>query len=158
GFESGRVRVERDGTIVLESGSLSHGQGHHTSFAQVVADVFKVPIERVKVVQGDSRRVPVGIGTFGSRSMTAGGGAAKGTATRVLDKMRAISGQMLEVQPEDVTWDGQTFHPTGVPARGLGFMDVVAAAYDDPPSGFEPGLSFDDRYNPNVTFPHGTHI
>lgn len=154
GFESGRVRVEQDGSIVLESGSFSHGQGHHTSFAQVVADAFKVTPDKVRVVQGDSRRVPVGIGTFGSRSMTAGGGAARITAERVLSKMVDIAGGLLEVQPADVTWDGETFHPTGVPARGVTWQQVVTAAYAAP----DGGLEVDDRYAPPTTYPHGTHI
>jgi carbon-monoxide dehydrogenase large subunit len=160
GFESGRVRIEPDGSIVLESGSFSHGQGHHTSFAQVVADVFKVPPEQVTVVQGDSRRVPPGVGTFGSRSMTHGGGAAKIAAGKVLDKMIDIAGHMLEVEAADISWDGVTFHPSGVPARGVGFFDVVAVAYDPArlPPGMEPGLVFEERYAPSQTYPNGTHL
>jgi carbon-monoxide dehydrogenase large subunit len=160
GFESGRVRVEPDGSIVLESGSFAHGQGHLTTFAQVVADVFKTVPTKVKVVQGDSRRVPVGIGTFGSRSMMHGGGAAKIAATKVMDKMIDISAHLLEVQAGDVDWDGTAFHPSGVPARGVGWMDVVAAAHDPArlPAGMEPGLMFDERYSPSTTFPYGTHI
>jgi aerobic carbon-monoxide dehydrogenase large subunit len=160
GFESGRVRVEPDGSIVLESGSFSHGQGHLTSFAQVVADVFKVLPTQVKVVQGDSRRVPPGVGTFGSRSMTHGGGAAKIAASKVLDKMLDISAHMLEVEAADVVWDGSLFQPTGVPARGVSWMDVVAVAHDAArlPAGMEPGLMFDERYAPSTTYPHGTHI
>lgn len=160
GFESGRVRVESDGSIVLESGSFSHGQGHLTSFAQVVADVFKVLPTQVKVVQGDSRRVPPGVGTFGSRSMTHGGGAAKIAAGKVLDKMIDISAHMLEVEAADVVWDGSLFQPTGVPSRGVTWMDVVGVAHDQArlPSGMEPGLMFDERYAPSVTYPHGTHI
>jgi aerobic carbon-monoxide dehydrogenase large subunit len=160
GFESGRVRVEADGRIVLESGSFSHGQGHHTSFAQVVADVFKVAPHQVAVVQGDSRRVPAGIGTFGSRSMTAGGGAAKIVAGRVLGKMTELAAHLLEVEAADVVWDGRTFHPSGVPARGLSFAEVAAAAHDPSrlPEGMEPGLVSDDRYTPPVSYPFGTHL
>src|SRR5207253_1147689 len=117
-----------------------HGQGHLTSFAQVIADVFKVEPQQVKVVQGDSRKVPPGIGTFGSRSMTHGGGAAKIAATKVLDKMVDISAHLLEVEAADVTWDGQSFHPSGVPARGVGWFDVVTVAHDPQrlPAGMEP--------------------
>ena len=160
GFESGRVRINPDGSIVLESGSFSHGQGHQTSFAQVVADVFKVRPEQVAVVQGDSRRVPPGVGTFGSRSMTHGGGAAKIAAGKVLDKMIDIAGHLLEVEAADVTWDGLTFHPTGVPAQGIGFFDVVAVAHDPArlPAGMAPGLEFDERYAPSQTYPNGAHL
>jgi aerobic carbon-monoxide dehydrogenase large subunit len=160
GFESGRIRIGPDGSIVLESGSFSHGQGHHTSFAQVVADVFKVHPDQVTVVQGDSRRVPPGIGTFGSRSMTTGGGAAKIAATMVLDKMVDIAGYLLEVEAGDVIWDGDAFHPSGVPARGVGFLEVVAAAYDPRrlPPDMEPGLVAEERYSPSTTYPHGTHL
>jgi aerobic carbon-monoxide dehydrogenase large subunit len=160
GFESGRVRVDPDGSIVLESGSFSHGQGHLTAFAQVVADVFKVLPTQVRVVQGDSRRVPPGVGTFGSRSMTHGGGAARIAAGKVLDKMIDISAHLLEVKAADITWDGSSFHPSGVPSRGLGWFDVVAAAHDPSrlPVGMEPGLEFQERYSPSVTYPYGTHI
>jgi carbon-monoxide dehydrogenase large subunit len=160
GWESGRVRVQPDGSIVLESGSLSHGQGHLTSFAQVVADVFKVRPDQVEVIQGDSRRVPPGIGTFGSRSMTHGGGAAKIAAGKVLDKMLLIAGHLLEVEAGDVTFDGQIFHPSGVPSRGVEFLEVVAVAHDARrlPPGMEPGLVEDERYSPSVTYPNGTHL
>jgi carbon-monoxide dehydrogenase large subunit len=160
GFESGRVRINPDGSIVLESGSFSHGQGHQTSFAQVVADVFKVHPSKIAVVQGDSTRVPPGVGTFGSRSMTHGGGAAKIAAGKVLDKMIDIAGHLLEVEAADVTWDGVTFHPSGVPSRGLGFYDVVAVAHDPArlPPGMAPGLEFDERYAPSQTYPNGSHL
>ncbi|MBV9327580.1 MAG: xanthine dehydrogenase family protein molybdopterin-binding subunit [Chloroflexi bacterium] len=160
GFESGRVRVEPDGSIVLESGSLSHGQGHHTSFAQVVADAFQVTPDRVKVVQGDSRRVPPGVGTFGSRSMTHGGGAAKIAAGKVVDRMKTVAGHLLEVEADEVDFDGSSFFPTGVPGRGVEFTEVVAAAYDPArlPEGMEPGLSANERYAPDTTYPYGTHL
>src|SRR5215471_5622056 len=160
GFESGSVRIDPDGSIVLESGSCSHGQGHLTSFAKVVADVFKVLPTQVKVGQGDSRKVPPGVGTFGSRSMTHGGGAAKIAAGKVLDKMIDLSAHMLEVEAADVVWDSSLFQPTGVPARGVTWMEVVTAAHDAAhlPAGMEPGLMFDERYAPSTTFPHGTHI
>jgi carbon-monoxide dehydrogenase large subunit len=160
GFESGRVRVEQDGSIVLESGSLSHGQGHHTSFAQVVADVFHVAPDQVTIVQGDSRKVPPGIGTFGSRSMTHGGGAAKIAATKVVQRMKKVAGHLLEVEADDVEFDGASFHPAGVPGTTLGFQEVVAAAYDPArlPEGLSPGLTEDERYAPNTTYPYGTHL
>ena len=151
GFESGRVRVEQDGSIVLESGSLSHGQGHHTSFAQVVADVFEVRPDQVRVVQGDSRRVPPGVGTFGSRSMTHGGGAARIAADRVLVRMKNIAGDLLEVEPADVAFENGSFFPTGVPGRAVTFRDVAAHAG-------EAGLVEDERYAPETTYPYGTHI
>lgn len=160
GFESGRVRIESDGSIVLESGSLSHGQGHHTSFAQVVADVFQVSPRDVTVVQGDSRRVPPGVGTFGSRSMTHGGGAAKIAAGKVLDKMKRVAGHLLEVEASDVEFDGGSFFPTGVPGRGIEFQAVVQTAYDPSrlPPDIAPGLVEDERYSPSTTYPHGTHL
>jgi aerobic carbon-monoxide dehydrogenase large subunit len=153
GFESGRVRVEADGSIVLESGSLSHGQGHHTSFAQVVADVFQVRPDQVRVVQGDSRRVPPGVGTFGSRSMTHGGGAARVAADKVLTRMKRIAGDMLEVEAEDVAYAGGTFSPVGVPGRGVTFEQVVTVARARGEQ-----LVEDERYAPETTYPYGTHI
>jgi carbon-monoxide dehydrogenase large subunit len=160
GWESGRVRVEADGSIVLESGSLSHGQGHHTSFAQVVADVFQVRPDQVRIVQGDSRRVPVGIGTFGSRSMTHGGGAAKLAAGKVLERMKQVAAHLLEVESAEVEFVDARFHPTGVPGRSVAFAEVVSAAYDPArlPADLAPGLEEEERYSPPVTYPYGTHI
>jgi carbon-monoxide dehydrogenase large subunit len=160
GWESGRVRVQADGSIVLESGSLSHGQGHHTSFAQVVADVFQVRPDQVQVVQGDSRRVPAGIGTFGSRSMTHGGGAAKLAAGKVLDRMKQVAAHLLEVGSAEVEFADARFYPTGVPGRSVAFAEVVSAAYDPArlPSDQAAGLVEEERYSPPVTYPYGTHI
>ncbi len=160
GWESGRVRVDADGSIVLESGSFSHGQGHLTSFAQVVADVFQVTPRQVTVVQGDSRRVPSGIGTFGSRSMTHGGGAAKVAAGQVLDKMVRVAGHLLEVESADVALEEGAFQPRGVPSRSVSFAEVAQAAYEPSrlPAGMDPGLVEEERYSPPVTYPHGTHI
>jgi carbon-monoxide dehydrogenase large subunit len=92
--------------------------------------------------------------------MTHGGGAAKIAAAKVLDKMIEIAGHLLEVEAGDITWDGVTFHPSGVPARGVGFFDVVAVAHDPSrlPAGMEPGLVFEERYAPSQTYPNGTHL
>jgi aerobic carbon-monoxide dehydrogenase large subunit len=92
--------------------------------------------------------------------MTTGGGAAKIAATMVLDKMVDIAGYLLEVEAGDVIWDGDAFHPSGVPARGVGFLEVVAAAYDPRrlPPDMEPGLVAEERYSPSTTYPHGTHL
>jgi carbon-monoxide dehydrogenase large subunit len=149
GWESGRVRVEPDGSIVLESGSLAHGQGHLTTFAQVVADVFQVQPQQVRVVQGDSRRVPMGIGTFGSRSMTHGGGAARVAADRVLTRLTNVAAELLEVQSADVVLEQGAFHPSGVPGRSVSFAEVARAAR---------GVVEEERYSPPTTYPHGTHI
>jgi carbon-monoxide dehydrogenase large subunit len=92
--------------------------------------------------------------------MTHGGGAARIAAGKVLDKMVSIAGHLLEVEAADVVWDGQIFHPSGVPARGVGFMEVVATAHDPRrvPAGMEPGLVAEERYSPPVTYPYGTHL
>ena len=160
-WESGRIRVEPDGTVVAGSGSSAQGQGHVTTFAQVVSDRLQVPVERVRVVQGDSANAPPGIGTFGSRSAALGGSALAKASDRVLARMRSIAAHLLEVGVEDVSYAAGVFSPVGVPTRGLDFAEVAAAAYEPHqlPSGVEPGLDMTDRFEePLEVYSHGAHV
>lgn len=161
GWESGTVRVDRSGKATLLTGSSSHGQGHHTTFAQIVADTLGLPLDAVEVIHGDTQTVPVGIGTFGSRSAALGGSAALGAARRVRDKMQKVASGLLEAAVEDVEARAGRFQVAGVPSRSVPFSAVAAACYGGP--GLPPGtpLGLDETeffHTPLPSFPFGTHV
>jgi carbon-monoxide dehydrogenase large subunit len=161
GFETGRVRVESDGRVVAATGSSSHGQGHVTTFAQVLADRLQVPIERITVLENDTDLGVGGIGTMGSRSTVLGGGALARAADGVLDKMKRLVAHALEADAADVVLEAGRFHVAGAPARGLTFEEVAARAYQPErlPPDIEPGLEASDRFQTELeAWGHGTHI
>ena len=143
GWESGSVKVERSGRVTAITGSSAHGQGHETTFAQVVADALGVTPEDVTVVHGDTRSGPEGFGTFGSRSTALGGGALVQASTVVRDKGRRIAAKMLEAGVEDVVSVPGGFHVIGAPQKQIAWKDVAGAAYAGGaalPTGETPGL------------------
>jgi carbon-monoxide dehydrogenase large subunit len=129
GWESGSVRFERTGTVTVVTGSSPHGQGHETTWAQIVADVLLVDPSAVTVRHGDTRGAPQGFGTFGSRSTALAGGALVRAATAVRDKGQRIAAQMLEAAVADVRPAGGGFHVAGVPGRAVTWRQVADAAY-----------------------------
>lgn len=160
--EWGRVEVHEDGSVTAYSGSSAHGQGHETTFAQLVSSVLGVPLDHVRLVQGDSARIARGTGTMGSRSLQLGGTTVLGAATTVLEKAKRIVAHRLEAGPEDVV----VFEPgrlgiAGVPDSSLGWGEIARLA-DDPsalPEGMEPGLSaIDVRVQAEATVPFGAHV
>ncbi len=155
GPEHGSVRVEPDGTVVATTGSAPHGQGHETTFAQVVADTLAVPIGLVEVVHSDTALVARGVGTFGSRSGQLGGSALQRSATEVAARARELAADLLEADPGDlVRGDDGRFGVAGVPARGVGWAEVAAAAAD---RGVR--LTADDDFSQQGgTFPFGAHV
>ena len=162
-WESGEVRVHPTGQVSVYTGSHSHGQGHETTFAQVVADELGIPIENVEVVHGDTGRVHFGMGTYGSRSACVGGSALVESARKVREKAVKIAAHLLEAAEEDVVFDRETgrIQVQGSPDRGKDFGEVAFAAYTahDLPEGMEPGLGFTSFYDPsNFTFPASAHI
>ena len=143
GWESGSIRVERSGKVTAITGSSAHGQGHETTFAQVVADHLGVTPDEVTVLHGDTRSGPEGFGTFGSRSVALGGGALVRGSVEVRDKGRRIAARLLEAAPEDVVGVPGGFQVTGVPAKRVTWKEVATAAYAGGqalPSGDTPGL------------------
>jgi carbon-monoxide dehydrogenase large subunit len=161
GGETGLVRVAPDGRVTLVSGSHSHGQGHETSFAQVVADELRVPLEHVRVIHGDTQAIAAGTGTFASRSMILGGSAAVEAARTVVEKARRIAAGLLEATAEDVEQADGGFAVAGAPARSVAWREVAAAAYsgDRLPPGEEPGLEAEAHFDPGrETWPFGTHL
>ena len=143
GWESGSLRVERSGRVTAITGASAHGQGHETTFAQVVADALGVTPDDVTVVHGDTRSGPEGFGTFGSRSTALGGGALVEAAGVVRDKGRRIAAKLLEAGVEDVVHGRGGFHVIGAPQRTIGWRAVAGAAYAGGaalPAGDTPGL------------------
>jgi len=159
GHESGVVRVHPDGGVTIYAGTHSHGQGHGTTYAQIVADELGVDDDEISVVEGDTERIPTGTGTFGSRSTIAGGNAVAESARAVGEKAREIAAHRLEADPADVEEAGGSFHVTGTD-RSVPFADVAAAAYGRGlPAGLEPGLEATTFYEAEGTaYTFGTHV
>ena len=160
-WESAKVRVHPTGSVTVFSGSSGHGQGHQTTFAQIVADKLGIPMEQVDVVEGDTGEVQFGMGTYGSRSAAVGGSAISTGVDKVIDKARRLAAHMLEAAEEDVVFENGQFFVKGAPGKSHAWGDVVLQAYlaHNLPEGMEPGLESTSFYNPgNFTFPFGTHI
>jgi len=160
-WESGKVRVHPSGTVTVYTGSSSHGQGHETTFAQIVADRFGIGVEQVEVVHGDTGNVPFGMGTYGSRSAAVGGSALATAADKVVAKAKKIAAHLLEASEEDIVFEDGQFHVAGVPAKSKEWGEVVLQAYlaHDLPEGLEPGLEETSFYDPsNFVYPFGTHV
>jgi aerobic carbon-monoxide dehydrogenase large subunit len=159
-YESAQVRVQPTGKVSVFSGSHSHGQGHETTFAQVVADKLGIPIEDVDIIHGDSDAVAFGMGTYGSRSLAVGGSAIVRGIEKVLEKGAKIAAHKLECSENDLVYDGGKWTVKGTD-KSVGFGDVALTAYipHNYPAGLEPGLDFSAFYDPaNFTYPFGCHI
>jgi aerobic carbon-monoxide dehydrogenase large subunit len=159
-YESGEIRVNPTGNVTVFTGSHSHGQGHETTFAQVVAQRFGIGIDDVEVVHGDTGRVEFGLGTYGSRSLAVGGSALMRAADKIVAKGTRIAAHMLEAGAEEVEFSDGQFKVRDS-NRTLSFGEVAFAAYvpSNYPEDLEPGLSEKAFYDPeNFTYPAGTHI
>ncbi|WP_299453465.1 xanthine dehydrogenase family protein molybdopterin-binding subunit, partial [uncultured Pigmentiphaga sp.] len=159
--ESAQVRVHPSGAVTVFSGTHSHGQGHETTFAQIVADRLGVPFDRVRVVQGDTDQVPFGRGTAASRSLVVGGSAILRAVDKIVAKGRIIAAHMMEAAEEDVVFESGLYRVAGTD-RTIAFAEVARAAYtphDFPIERIEPGLDETAFYDPkNWTFPGGCHV
>ncbi len=161
GWEYSQVTIERDGRITAATGVSPHGQGNETTFAQMLADQFGVPLEHVRILHGDTGVVKQGIGTFGSRSQAVGGTALHMAGGKVKVKMAKFAGAMLEAHEDDIVFENGTIMVKGSPASAKTFSDVAAFAYVPVPlpEGLEPGLSEEAFFEPsNNTYPFGCHI
>jgi carbon-monoxide dehydrogenase large subunit len=160
-FEAGEVRVHPTGSITVFTGSHSHGQGHETTFAQVVAGKLGIPVENVEIVHGDTGRVPFGMGTYGSRSLAVGGSAIVKAVDKVIEKGRKIAAHLLEAADTDIVFENGEFKVAGTD-RKVPFAQVSLAAYvphNYPLEKLEPGLNENAFYDPaNFTYPAGSYI
>jgi carbon-monoxide dehydrogenase large subunit len=161
GWEHAQVTIERDGRISATTGASPHGQGNETTFAQMLADQFGVPIEHVTILHGDTGVVKQGIGTFGSRSQAVGGTTLHLAGAKVKAKMAKFAAAMLEAHEEDLVFENGTIAVKGAPASAKPFAAVASYAYVPVPlpAGLEPGLSDEAFWEPsNNTYPFGCHI
>src|SRR5262249_8371835 len=161
GWEHAQVTVERDGRISATTGASPHGQGNETTFAQMLADQFGVPLEHVTILHGDTGGVKQGIGTFRSRSQAGGRTAIHLAGSRVKAKMAKFAAAMLEASEEDLVFENGTIAVKGAPASAKPFAAIAAYAYVPVPlpAGVEPGLSDEAFWEPtNNTYPFGCHI
>jgi aerobic carbon-monoxide dehydrogenase large subunit len=160
-FECGEVRVHPTGSVTVFTGSHSHGQGHETTFAQVVAARLGLEVDQVDVVHGDTGRVPFGMGTYGSRSISVGGAAIMRALDKIEAKAKKIAAHLMEASDEDIEFAGGNFTVKGTD-KTIPFAQVALTAYvphNYPLDKLEPGLNETAFYDPtNFTFPAGTYI
>ncbi len=162
-WESGGLRVHATGKVTALTGSHSHGQGHETTFAQIVADELGISIDDVDIVHGDTAVITNGMGTYGSRSTVVGGSALVRSAEKVRAKMMKIAAHQLEAPLEEMVYDKDQgkVYVKGVPGKAKAFGELAFAAYTahNLPEGLEPGMEEDTYYDPaNFTYPNSVHI
>jgi len=160
-FEAGEIRVHPTGTVTVFTGSHSHGQGHETTFAQVVADRLGLALEAVEIVHGDTSKILFGMGTYGSRSLAVGGTAIVKALDKIVAKGRKIAAHLMEAAEADIEYDRGVFKVAGTDKQKA-FGEVAFAAYvphNYPLDKLEPGLNENAFYDPtNFTFPAGTYV
>ena len=159
--ESASVRVHPTGSVTVHVGTHSHGQGHDTTFAQIVADTMGVPYDQIDIRHGDTAEGPAfGFGTYGSRSLAVGGIAIRRSAVKVIDKARKLAAHILEAAEEDVVFDQGTFHIKGSPDKKKALGEIAFASYGAGlPEGMEHGLDAVTYFDPpNFVWPFGAHV
>jgi carbon-monoxide dehydrogenase large subunit len=160
-YEAAEVRFNPTGSVTVFTGSHSHGQGHETTFAQIVADRLGVPMGNVEIVHGDTNRIPFGMGTYGSRSLAVGGSAIVRAIDKIIDKGRKIAAHMLEAGEGDIEFKDGVFSVAGTD-KSLTMGEIAFQAYvphNFPHDKLEPGLDESAFYDPgNFTFPAGTYV
>lgn len=160
-WESANVRVHLTGKVVVTTGSLPHGQGVETTFAQIVADELGVPYDDVVIEHSDTAGTPFGYGTYGSRSLAVGGTAVYRSVAKIKEKAKKIAAHMLEANPDDMVYEHGRVYVKGSPDRAKTLAEIAlqASVAYDLPEGMEPFLDETSYYDPpNCTFPFGTHI
>jgi aerobic carbon-monoxide dehydrogenase large subunit len=160
-YEVANIRVHPTGSVTVFTGSHSHGQGHETTFAQLVVDQLGVPLDQVEVVHGDTGKIPFGMGTYGSRSLAVGGTAMVKAMDKIIAKGKKIAAHLMEASVEDIEFANNTFTVAGTD-KSKTLTDISLAAYvphNYPIDELEPGLDETAFYDPkNFTFPGGCHI
>jgi carbon-monoxide dehydrogenase large subunit len=158
-FDSAEIRVHPTGSAIVRIGVQSQGQGHETTFAQIVAEELGLPVDNITVEHGDTDTAPYGLGTYASRSTPTAGAATAVAARKIREKAKHIAAHLLEVSADDLEWQDHQFQVKGVPAKAVTMQQVAFAAYTNHPQGMEAGLEAVDYYDPpNLTFPFGAYI
>jgi carbon-monoxide dehydrogenase large subunit len=157
-IDSAELRIHPTGKAILKLGVKSQGQGHETTFAQIVAEELGIPFDHIKVVEGDTDNTPYGLGTYASRSTPVGGAATAMVARNIREKARKIAAHLLEAAEEDLDWEPGKFTVRGTDSS-VTIQDVAFAAYTNFPDGVEAGLEGVHYYDPpNMTYPFGTYV
>src|SRR3984893_2024633 len=158
-FDSCEIRVHPTGKAIARTGTKAQGQGHETTFAQIVAQELGIPVADITVEEGDTDTAPYGLGTYASRSTPVAGAATSMASRTIREKARKIAGHLLEVSEEDLEWEPGKFYVKGAPSKSKTIQEIAFAAYTNLPPGLEPGLEAINYYDPpNLTFPFGTYI
>jgi carbon-monoxide dehydrogenase large subunit len=158
-FDSAEIRVHPTGKAIARFGTKSQGQGHETTYAQIVAEELGIPAADIQVEEGDTDTAPYGLGTYASRSTPTAGAAGAMAARKIRDKARKIAAHLLEVGEGDLDWEPGKFYVKGAPQKSKTIQECAFAAYTNHPRGMEAGLEATHYYDPpNLTFPFGSYI
>jgi carbon-monoxide dehydrogenase large subunit len=158
-FDSCEIRIHPTGKAMARFGTKSQGQGHETTYAQIVAQELGIPAAHVQVEEGDTDTAPYGLGTYASRSTPTAGAAGAMAARKIRDKARKIAAYLLEASEDDLEWEPGKFSVRGSPDRAKTIQEIAFAAYTNHPQGMEAGLEATHYYDPpNLTFPFGSYI
>jgi aerobic carbon-monoxide dehydrogenase large subunit len=158
-FDSAEIRIHPTGSIIARMGTKSQGQGHETTWAQIIATELGIPANDIMIEEGNTDTAPYGLGTYGSRSTPVAGAAIALCARKIRAKAQMIAAHMLEVSEYDLEWDIDGFRVKGVPERFKTMKEIAWAAYNALPPGLEPGLEAVNYYDPpNMTYPFGAYF
>ncbi|MBT7654433.1 MAG: carbon-monoxide dehydrogenase large subunit [Flavobacteriaceae bacterium] len=158
-FDSAEIRVHPTGKALARFGTKSQGQGHETTYAQILAEELGIPYTDIEIDEGDTDTSPYGLGTYASRSTPTAGAAAAIAARKLKDKGKKIAAHLLEVSEEDIEWEVGKYFVKGAPDKSKTIQEVAFAAYTNFPEGMEPGFEATHYYDPpNLTFPNGAYI
>ncbi len=158
-FDSCEIRIHPTGSAIARLGTISQGQGHATTFAQIIASEIGLPADDITLEEGDTDTAPYGLGTYGSRSTPVAGAATAMAARKIRAKAQMIAAYLLEVHDDDVEWDIDRFAVKGAPERFKTMKEIAFAAYNQAIPGLEPGLEAVSYYDPpNMTYPFGAYI
>ncbi|HQT44003.1 MAG TPA: aerobic carbon-monoxide dehydrogenase large subunit, partial [Halothiobacillus sp.] len=158
-FDSCEIRVHPDGSAIARMGTISQGQGHQTTYAQIIASESGIAASQIAVEEGDTSTAPYGLGTYGSRSTPVAGAAVARASRKIREKARKIAAHLLEVAPDDLEFDLDQFKVKGDPSKAKTMKEIAWAAYNNVPEGMEMGLEAVDYYDPpNFTFPFGAYL
>jgi len=158
-FDSCELRIHPTGKAIARFGTKSQGQGHETTYAQIIAEELGIPAEHIKVEEGDTDTAPYGLGTYASRSTPTAGAAGAMAARKVREKAKKIAAHLLEAAEEDLVWEQGKFYVRGSPDKAKTIQEIAFAAYTNHPQGMEAGLEAVNYYDPpNLTYPFGSYI
>ena len=158
-FDSCEIRIHPTGKAIARFGTKSQGQGHETTYAQIIAEELGIPADAIKVEEGDTDTAPYGLGTYASRSTPTAGAAAAIASRKIRAKARKIAAHLLEAAEDDLEWERGKFYVKGSPGRFKTIQEIAFAAYTNHPQGMEAGLEAVDYYDPpNLTYPFGSYI